>query len=156
MTLKKGIMGLFDTMFNDVPEQKTYTPQDVREAYAVVLYSCANAEGNIGDEEVVFIDSLFLTMSIFQEHDGADYLQIAEKMYNTFTPDELLEGSFQFVKDEQHAQLFCYCCDVFLADGVVTEEEKKILEKIASLAKIDEETSKKIVEVALIRNVKDT
>jgi hypothetical protein len=67
-----------------------------------------------------------------------------------------LEGSFQFVKDEQHAQLFCYCCDVFLADGVVTEEEKKILEKIASLAKIDEETSKKIVEVALIRNVKDT
>ena len=149
-------MGLFDTMFTGVPEEKRYTPQDVREAYAVVLYCCANAEGNIGDEEVVFIDSLFLTMSIFQEHDGADYLQIAEKQYKNFTLDQLLEGSFGFVKEEQHAQLFCYCCDVFLADGVVTEEEKKILEKLALLANIDEETSKKIVEVALIRNVKDT
>ena len=149
-------MGLFDTMFNGVPEVKKYTPQDVREAYATVLYLCASAEGNIGDEEIAFIDTLFLTMAIFEEHDGADYLQIAEKVYNTFSQDELLEGSFNFIKEEQHAQLFCYCCDVFLADGVVTEEEKKILEKIATLAQIDEETSKKIVEVALIRNVKDT
>lgn len=148
-------MGLFDEMFNGVPEEKKYTPQDVREAYAVVLYCCANAEGNIGDEEIVFIDFLFLTMSIFLNHDGADYLQCAEKVCKTFNIDELLEGSFSFIKDEQHAQLFCYCCDVFLADGIVTEEEKKILEKIAAVAKIDEETSKKIVEVALIRNVKD-
>ncbi|HSU49552.1 MAG TPA: TerB family tellurite resistance protein [Segetibacter sp.] len=149
-------MGLFDTILNNVPEEKTYTPEDVREAYAVVLYCCANAEGNIGDEEVVFIDSLFLTMSIFEGYDGADYLQAAEKVCKNFTLDELLEGSFKLVKEEQHSQLFCYCCDVFLADGVVTEEEKKIMEKIAILAKIDEETSKKIVEVALIRNVKDS
>ncbi|MCW3078848.1 TerB family tellurite resistance protein [Segetibacter sp.] len=149
-------MGLFDTMFSDVPQEKKYEPQDVREAYAVVLYCCANAEGNIGDEEVVFIDSLFLTMSIFEEHDGADYLQLAEKVYNNYTVDQLLEGSFLFIKEEQHAQLFCYCCDVFLADGAVTDDEKQILEKIASLSKIDEETSKKIVEVAIIRNVKET
>ncbi|MCW3106362.1 MAG: tellurite resistance protein TerB [Segetibacter sp.] len=149
-------MGLFDTMFNSVPEEKKYTPQDVREAYAVVLYCCANAEGNIGDEEIVFMDSLFLTMSIFQDHDGAEYLQIAEKAYNNFSPDELIEGSLNYIKEELHSQLFCYCCDVFLADGVVTEEEKKILEKIAAIAHIDEETSKKIVEVAIIRNVKDS
>lgn len=149
-------MGLFDTLLNNVPEEKTYTPQDVREAYAVVLYCCANAEGNIGDEEVVFIDSLFLTMSIFEEYDGADYLQIAEKICKNYALEELVEGCFKFVKEEQHSQLFCYCCDVFLADGVVTDQEKKIMEKIAVLAKIDEETSKKIVEVALIRNVKDS
>lgn len=146
-------MGLFDTMFNNVPEEKKYTPQDVREAYACVLYCCANAEGNIGDQEIVFIDSLFLTMNIFNDHDGAEYLQIAEKVYANFNPNELIEGSFGFIKNELHAQLFCYCCDVFLADGVVTEEEKSILEKIASIAKLDEETTKKIVEVAIIRNV---
>lgn len=149
-------MSLFDTMFNNVPAEKTYTPQDIREAYATVLYCCANAEGNIGDEEVVFIDSLFLTMSIFQDHDGADYLQVAEKMYGSFSPDEIIEGSFKFIKPEWHPQLLCYCCDVFLADGVVTEEEKKILEKISTVASIDEETTKKIVEVAIIRNIKDS
>ena len=148
-------MGLFDTLLNNVSAEKTYTPQDVREAYSVVLYCCANAEGNIGDEEIVFIDSLFLTMSIFENYDGAEYLQTAEKVCKNFDLDEILEGSFKFIKQEQHSQLFCYCCDVFLADGVVTEEEKKIMEKIAVLANIDEETSKKIVEVALIRNVKD-
>jgi uncharacterized tellurite resistance protein B-like protein len=149
-------MGLFDTMFNNVPEEKAFTPQDVREAYSVVLYCCANAEGNIGDEEIAFIDSLFLTMKIFEDHDGAEYLQMAEKHYSNFTPDELIEGSFKFIKEDLHSQLFCYCCDVFLADGVVTEEEKKILEKIAAIGNIDEETSKKIVEVAIIRNVKDS
>jgi len=149
-------MGLFDTMFSSVPTEKKYTPQDVREAYAAVLYCCANAEGNIGDEEIVFIDSLFLTMRIFQGFDGADYLQTVEKAYSNFTPQELIEGSIEFIKPELHAQLFCYCCDVFLADGVVTDEEKKILEKIAEISGIDEETSKKIVEVAIIRNVKDS
>lgn len=149
-------MGLFDTMFNNVPEEKKFVPQDIREAYSTVLYCCANAEGNIGDEEIVFIDSLFLTMSIFENHDGADYLQMAEKNYKNFTADQLIEGSLEYIKEDLHAQLFSYCCDVFLADGVVTEDEKKILEKIAAIAKIDEETSKKIVEVALMRNVKDS
>jgi hypothetical protein len=94
-------------------------------------------------------------MSIFEEHDGADYLQMAEKVCNNYTLDQILEGSFLFIKEEQHSQLFCYCCDVFLADGAVTEEEKKNLEKIATLAKIDDETSKKIVEVAILRNFKE-
>lgn len=143
-------------MFNNVPEEKVFTPQDIREAYAVVLYCCANAEGNIGDEEIVFIDSLFLTMTIFENHDGADYLQMAEKAYKNFTPDELIDGSFRCIKEDLHGQLFSYCCDVFLADGVVTSEEKRILEKIAAIAKIDEETSRKIVEVALLRNVKES
>ncbi len=145
-------MGLFDKMFNNIPGEKKYTPQDAREAYASVLYCCANAEGNIGDQEIVFIDSLFLTMNIFKDHDGAEYLQIAEKVYGNFNPNELIEGSFNFIKKELHAQLFCYCCDIFLADGVVTEEEKSVLEKIASIAELDEEITKKIVEVAIIRN----
>src|SRR3954470_20169997 len=124
LKIKRTNMGLFDTMFNGVPTEKQYSPQDVREAYAVVLYCCANAEGNIGDEEIVFIDSLFLTMSIFQDHDGAEYLQIAEKAYKNYSVDELIEGSLTYIKEEMHSQLFCYCCDVFLADEIVTEEEK--------------------------------
>lgn len=148
-------MGLFDNLFNSVPTEKKYVPTDIREAYSAVLYSCANAEGNIGDEEVVFIDCLFQTMNIFKDYDGADYLQIAEKAYNNYSAHELIEGSLNYIKQSLRPQLFCYCCDIFLADGVVTEEEKKILEKLAELSGIDEETAKKIVEVAIIRNVKD-
>jgi uncharacterized tellurite resistance protein B-like protein len=146
-------MGLFDNMFNSVPTEKKYLPEDIREAYAVVLYCCANAEGNIGDEEIAFIDTLFLTMNIFKDYDGAEYLQLAEKVYKNFSVSELIEGSFNYLKEYSRPQLFCYCCDVFLADGAVTEEEKKILEKIAEISGIGEETSKKIVEVALLRNV---
>lgn len=146
-------MGLFDNMFARVPTEKKYTPEDVREAYSVVLYCCANAEGNIGDDEIIFIDTLFQTMRIFKDYDGADYLQTAEKVYKNFTPQELIEGSVNCLKENLRPQLFCYCCDVFLADGVVTEEEKKILEKLAQISGINEETAKKIVEVAVIRNV---
>ncbi len=148
-------MGLFDNMFNSVPTEKKYTPEDTREAYSVVLYCCANAEGNIGDEEIAFIDTLFQTMSIFKDFDGAEYLQIAEKVSKNNSPYELIEGSVSYLKENLRPQLFCYCCDVFLADGVVTEEEKKILEKLAEISGIDEQTAKKIVEVAIIRNVTD-
>jgi len=96
-----------------VPTEKKYTPEDVREAYSVVLYCCANAEGNIGDEEIIFIDCLFQTMSIFKDHDGADYLQVAEKTYNNYNAHELIEGSFNYLKESIRPQLFCYCCDIF-------------------------------------------
>jgi uncharacterized tellurite resistance protein B-like protein len=151
---KRIAMGLFDNLLNTVPAEKKYTPEDIREAYSVVLYCCANAEGNVGDEEIIFIDCLFQTMLIFKDYDGAEYLQIAEKAYSNYSAEELLQGSIGFVKESIRPQLFCYCCDIFLADGIVTEEEKKILEKIAELSGIDQETTKKIVEVALIRNVK--
>ena len=146
-------MGLFDNLFNNVPTEKKFAPTDIREAYSVVLYCCANAEGNIGDEEIVFIDTLFLTMSIFKDHDGAEYLQMAERAYNNYSSNELIEGSINYLKENLRPQLFCYCCDVFLADGTVTEEEKKILERLAGISGISEETAKKIVEVAVIRNV---
>src|SRR3954452_637699 len=146
-------MGLFDNMFSTVPTERKYMPEDIREAYSVVLYCCANAEGNIGDEEIIFIDTLFQTMKVFKGYDGADYLQAAEKIYKSFKPDELIEGSISYLKENLRPQLFCYCCDVLLADGVVTDEEKKILEKLAEISGIDEETTKKIVEVALMRNV---
>lgn len=64
-------------------QRKNITPEDVREAYSVVLYCSANAEGNIGDEEIIFIDCLFQTMSIFKNYDSADYLQTAEKIIIT-------------------------------------------------------------------------
>ena len=146
-------MGLFDNMFTSVPTERKYIPEDIREAYSVVLYCCANAEGSIGDDEIIFIDTLFQTMKIFKGYDGADYLQAAEKIYKNFKPDELIEGSIRYLKENLRPQLFCYCCDMFLADGVVTDEEKKILEKLAEISGIDEETGKKIVEVALMRNV---
>ena len=148
-------MGLFDNMFNNMPAEKKFTPEDIREAYSVVLYCCANAEGKIGDEEIIFIDCLFQTMPIFKEYDGAEYLLNAEKIFKNYRLQDLITGSFNYVKENLRPQLFCYCCDIFLADGIVTDEEKEILEKIAEVSGIDEETTKKIVEVAIIRNTKE-
>lgn len=148
-------MGLFDNMFNNMPAEKKFIPENIREAYSVALYCCASAEGKISDDEILFIDCMFQTMPVFKDHDGADYLLNAEKTYKNYRLQDLLEGSFSFVKETMRPQLFCYCCDIFLADGVVTDEEKEILEKIAEVSGIDEEISKKIVEVAIIRNTKE-
>lgn len=148
-------MGLFDKMFNSGQADKKYVPQDIREAYSVVLYCCACTEGKISDDEVNFIDCLFQSINVFKDYDGAEYLQIAEKAYGNYNAHELIEGSFSCIKESLRPQLFSYCCDIFLADGVVTDEEEKILEKLAELSCIDDQTAKKIVEVALIRNIKD-
>ncbi|MDQ6812312.1 MAG: hypothetical protein M3040_01020 [Bacteroidota bacterium] len=48
-----------------------------------------------------------------------------------------------------------HCCDILLADGIITEEEKQTLQIIAELSGIGETTAQKIVDVALLRNIKD-
>lgn len=138
-------MGLFDNLLNSVPEEKKYTPEDIHEAYSTVLYCCANAEGNIGDEEIIFIDCLFQTMSIFKDYDGADYLQTAEKVYKNYSLDELIAGSFNYLKESIRPQLFCYCCDIFLADGIVTDEEKKFLKKLPDYQALMRKQQKKLL-----------
>jgi uncharacterized tellurite resistance protein B-like protein len=148
-------MLLVEKFLSHESQEKKYVPGDIREAYASVLYCCANADGDISDEELASIDLLFMYIPVFDDYEGGEYLVVAEKNAANFTPIEILEGSFSYVKEKLRPQLFCYCCDIFLSDGVITEEEKQILDKIAVISGLDEATTKKIIEVTLIRNVKD-
>jgi uncharacterized tellurite resistance protein B-like protein len=147
-------MPLFNNLGNAGSEEK-YVPKDTRDAYASVLYCCANADKDISDEELVSLDNSFMNIPLFDDYDEAEYLILAEKNAVNFTPVEIFEGSFGYIKEKLREQLFCYCCDIFFADGAINEEEQQALDRIAEISGIDKETAKKIVEVTLIRNLKD-
>lgn len=148
-------MRLFDNVAGQDYEEKKYVPKDVRDAYASVLYCCANADKDISDDELVSLDNSFMTIPVFEDFDEAEYLVLAEKNAENFTPVEILKGGFGYLKEKLRGRLFCYCCDIFLADGTINEEERQTLDRIAEISEIGEETAKKIIEVALIKNVKD-
>jgi uncharacterized tellurite resistance protein B-like protein len=148
-------MAWFQNLAATNSSEKKYIPVDVRDAYASVLYCCANADKEISDEELISLDNSFMNLPVFEDHDEAEYLKLAEKNATIFTPSEIFDGAFNYIKPSHRPQLYCYCWDIFLADGTITEEEKQALERIAEISGIGEETVKKITEVALLRNVKD-
>lgn len=148
-------MELFEDFGSMVSPAQSYIPKDIRDAYASVLYCCANADKDISDEELVSLANSFINIPVFEDYDEAEYLVLAEQNAANFTPLEILRGSFNYIKQHLRPKLFFYCCDIFLADGVISEEEKQTMEKIAEISGIDEDTVKKIIEVAMIRNVKD-
>lgn len=148
-------MKLFDNSVSHNSPENKYVPKDIRDAYASVLYCCANADKDISDEELISLANSFMNIPVFENYDEGEYLVLAEKNAETFTPAEILQGSFGYIKEKLRGKLFCYCCDIFLADGTINEEEKQTLQRIAEISGIGEETAKKIIEVALIRNVND-
>lgn len=148
-------MVLFKNLFADSAAEKKYVPKDIRDAYASVLYCCANADKNISDEELISLDNSFINLPVFEGYDEGEYLMLAENNTANFTALEIFKGSFSFIKEKSRAKLFCYCCDIFLADEAMSEEEQMTLDKIAEISGIDKETINKIVAVALIRNIKD-
>jgi len=147
-------MGLFDNSLTRASAEDKFIPKDIRDAYASALYCCANADKDISDDELMSLDYLFMNISVFDDFDEADYLMLAEKNSQQFSPLQILQGSFNYISEKLRAQLFCYCCDMVLADGAIKEEEKQTLERIADISGIGEEIAGKIIEVAFIRECK--
>jgi hypothetical protein len=74
-----------------------------------------------------------------------------ETEYSFHRAQPLINGGLELISQKYIPQLFCLCAELVLADGIVEDEEEKILEYLAKAANISEDLAKKIVEVTIIR-----
>ena len=74
-----------------------------------------------------------------------------ETEYSFHGAQPLINGAIELISQKYRPQLFCLCAELVLADGIVKNEEEKILEYAAKAANISEDLAKKIVEVTIIR-----
>jgi hypothetical protein len=87
----------------------------------------------------------------FEDENISYYISKIETEYLIFGAQALINGALELIQQKYRPQLFCLCAELVLADGVVHEEEEKILQYLAQSANISDDLAKKIIEVTLIR-----
>jgi uncharacterized tellurite resistance protein B-like protein len=146
-------MGLFDKFVKKSEATAyTYKPLSDYEAWMGILYACISADGEVGDSE---IDSLSRMLVFKKKFDGIElaplYKNVAEAKLKIGS-NGLIDSCCSVVKEEDKPTLFSMSVEIVLADGILEEDEKKVIEYIATAMSIDSNLVEKIIEVMLIRN----
>jgi uncharacterized tellurite resistance protein B-like protein len=145
-------MGLFDKVFssNAAPTSPFTDPRD---AFFAILYACMSADGSVDDEEVTALIALTQQKALFRGVDVvAMYRRLASKVTALGPRSETVAQAAPYVAADLRATLFANCVDFAASDGVVGKAEQTILEQIAQALNLDEQQSRTILEVILIKN----
>ncbi len=145
-------MGLFSSILKSTPTVIEFKPQTIQEAYISILYPLAKADGDFGDEEISRLSAILVQTGLYADMEVTDLFIKAELSIEKYGAKSMMEASMKMINQKFKPQLFCFCAELVFADGVVTEEEEKLLEYLATAATISEDTAKKIIEVAMIRS----
>ena len=121
---------------------------------AVALATSA-ADGKVDMSEVKAIFTYLLRMKMFERYSEKELSKVFEKLVKILQ-NEGAGGLVAIVKTSLPAELretaFACAVDIALADGVVEETEKALLEELQQVLEVAEDTAKMILQVMLIKN----
>ncbi|HEX8327285.1 MAG TPA: tellurite resistance TerB family protein [Hymenobacter sp.] len=145
-------MGLFDKMFaGSAVQNNPFT--EPREAFFAILYACMSADGNVDDDEINALVVLTQQKALFRGVNVLDlYRRIAPKVISLGARKETVTLAAPHVPQDLRATLFANCVDFAAADGIVGAAEQVMLEQLAQALALDEQESRTIIEVILIKN----
>lgn len=145
-------MGIFDRFKKAMEKEYQYIPGNECEAWVGILYSCIIADGEIVKVEENTLSLMLVNKKKFEEVDVAKlYRNVAEAQHKIGGAG-IIDACVPFIKEEEKATIFCLSVELVLADGILDEDEEKLIEYIAEKLQIDETLVDRIVEVMLIRN----
>lgn len=147
-------MALF-TKFTQKPGRKSelsYIPESDYEAWIGILYACVSADGDDSDAEIESLSRMIAFKQKFSRIDILPLYEKVEKITEEIGGKQLVESCAKMVEKGDKSTLFAMAVEIVLADGVLADEEEKIIEFIAQELEIASELVDKIVEVMLIRN----
>ncbi|MFV8362345.1 TerB family tellurite resistance protein [Flavobacterium sp. ZT3P35] len=122
------------------------------EAWFGILYSCIST-----DKQITANETNILTRIIYskQKFAGVDIVPLFLKSFDL--KERLGQLTFisaccERIEEEDKNMLFALALEVLLADGILENEEKNLIETISNLLKIDSKMSSKIIEVIFLKN----
>ncbi len=142
-------MGLFDKIFKQVPEEDMLTKQ---EAFAGIALAMAGADGSIAQSEWDGIVSYIRRLRLYDNFSGPAFDKMFDKLLKNQGASALVAASVTGLPEDLKLTAFACAVDIALADGVVEEEEKDIINQLAELLEIPEQTAISIIEVLIIKN----
>lgn len=144
-------MGLFDSLFGG-GEGKGITKQ---EAFAGILLAAAAADGHISEEEAQGLWTAIERMKLFSNFTPDKFNKMMDtllKILKKGGPDMLVDKCAPALPDELRETAFANACDIVLADGVVEDDEKEMMERLQHKLEISGDDAMDIVRVMVIKN----
>ena len=144
-------MGLFDSMLGGGSKKEL----SKQEAFVGILLAAAAADGHIADEEAQGLCTVTQRMKLFQNVNGDKFGQIINQLVKILKRegvDKLVERCADALPAELHETAFANACDIVLADGVVEDEEKELIEKLQNELDIPGDRALDIVQVMVVKN----
>lgn len=146
-------MGLFDNLFGGSgPSHKDLTKQ---EAFAGILLAAAAADGHIAQEEAQGLWTTLERMKLYQNYTPEKFNNLMNtllKILKRDGVDKLCDRCIPSLPDALRETAFANVCDLVLADGVVEDEEKELVEKLQHKLDIPGDRALDIVQVMVIKN----
>lgn len=145
-------MGLFDKIFKLVPQEEKLTQQ---EAFAGIALAMAGADGSISQSEWEGIVSYIRRLRLYDNFSGPAFDKMFDKLFRILKNQgagALVAASVEGLSEDFKLTAFACAVDIALADGVLEEEEKSIINQLAESLKIPENTAVSIIEVLIIKN----
>ncbi len=122
------------------------------EAWFGILYSCISADKQITANETKILTRIIHSKQKFV---GVDLVPLFLKSFDLkkqLGQLKFISACCVHIEEEDKNMLFALALEVLLADGVLEEEEKKLIEIISNTLKIDLKMSSKIIEVIFLKN----
>ena len=145
-------MGLFDKVFSKAPKAE---PLNAQEAFAGIALAMAGADGSIAQSEWDGIVNYIRRLRLYDNYSGPAFDKMFDKVFRILRnegPGALVSASVAGLPDDLKLTAFACAVDIALADGVVEEEEKEIINQLAGALEIPEQTAIQIIEVLIIKN----
>jgi len=144
-------MGWFST-------SKTPSSSDTfskQEAFLGIALATSAADGEIVESEANGIFAYLLQMRMFDGYTSRQMSDIFKKLV-TVLENEGVGGLVAIAKSSLPSELretaFTCAVDIALADGVIEDSEKALLEELQQVMEVSDEIGGKILEVMMIKN----
>ncbi len=126
-----------------------------QEAFLAIALATSAADGNIDESEAKGIFAYLLQMKMFEGYTNRQMSDIFKKLV-TVLQNEGVGGLVAIAKsslpDELRETAFACAVDIALADGVIEDSEKALLEELQQVMEVSDEIGGKILEVIMIKN----
>ncbi len=107
------------------------TPQD---SLVAIMIATSASDERIRTAELVTIESIVNLLPVFAGYDPDRLKQVAEVVFDLFSEEDGLDALLGLVRENLPERLYetayALACDVAAADGVLGEEELRLLEEI--------------------------
>ena len=115
----------------------------------------AGADGSISTSEWDGIVNYIRRLRIYDNFSGPAFDKLFDKLFKILKQNgasALVKASVEGLSEDLKLTAFACAVDIALADGVLEEEEKAIINQLAEALQIPEKVAVPIIEVMIIKN----